>query len=161
VLRLLLDGHRRTYAQLAHDLSMSASEVHAAIRRCGEAGLIEPESHRPLRKPIEEYLIHGIRYAFPGKRGPVTRGIPTAHAAPPLAGQIASDDLPPVWPDPAGTTRGTAVEPLHSSAPRAAKASPELYELLALVDALRLGRARERDLATRELKQRLEHAHAA
>jgi hypothetical protein len=32
-----------------------------------------------------------------------------------------------------------------------------LYELLALVDAVRGGRARERDLAIKELRKRLEH----
>lgn len=140
---------------------MSASEIHAAVRRCAAAGLIEPDSRKPLRKAAEEYLLHGVRYVFPARRGPLARGIPTAYAAPPLAGQIAADDLPPVWPDPEGTTKGYALEPLYGSVPMAAKASPKLYELLALVDALRVGRARERKLAEAELKKRLDHADAA
>ena len=60
-----------------------------------------------------------------------------------------------VWPDDSGDTTGTSLEPLHPSAPRAARSSPELHELLALVDALRVGRARERALAARELHTRL------
>jgi hypothetical protein len=161
LLKLLLAEEGRTYAELSKDLGMSASEVHAAVRRGIEAGLIAPESRMPLRKPLEEYLIHGVRYAFPGKPGPLARGIPTAHAAPPLSGQISSDDLPPVWPDPEGTVKGYALEPLYSSVPAAVKKDHKLYELLALVDALRIGRARERKLAEEELRNRLSHALAS
>ena len=160
LLKLLLSEEDKTYAELSKELGMSASEIHAAVRRSVDAGLIEFESRRPLRKPLEEYLLHGIRYAFPAKRGPVARGIPTAHAAPPLADQIGVDDLPPVWPDPEGRVKGYAVEPLYRSVPKAAKGDPQLYELLALVDALRIGRARERKLAEEELKKRLVHAVA-
>jgi hypothetical protein len=39
--------------------------------------------------------------------------------------------------------------------PKAARRDPVLYELLALVDALRDGRARERRMAERELSTRL------
>ena len=42
----------------------------------------------------------------------------------------------------------------------AAKSDPKLYELLALVDTLRVGRARERTMAEEELRKRLEHANA-
>jgi hypothetical protein len=160
LLKLLLSGENKTYAELSKELGMSASEIHAAVRRSVDAGLIEFESRRPLRKPLEEYLLHGIRYAFPAKRGAVARGIPTAHAAPPLVDQIGVDDLPPVWPDPEGHVKGYALEPLYRSAPKAAKRDPQLYELLALVDALRGGRARERKLAEEELKKRLDHAVA-
>lgn len=51
--------------------------------------------------------------------------------------------------------RGESFSPLYKSVPVAAKNDPKLYELLVLVDALRGGRARERDVARKELKQRL------
>jgi DNA-binding Lrp family transcriptional regulator len=155
LLKLLLDRRKSPYAQLSQELGISASEIHASVRRGIEAGLIDPESHLPLRKPLEDYLLHGVRYAFPAKPGAVVRGIPTAYAAYPLSEKISSDDLPPVWPDPEGTVRGVAVEPLYSSVTKAAKANSSLYELLALVDALRIGRARERNLAEEELKLRI------
>lgn len=158
LLKLLLEKEPKTYAQLSKELGISASEIHAAVRRCADAGLIEPSSRAPLRKPLEEYLIHGVRYAFPAKPGPLTRGTPTAYAAPPLADQISSDGLPPVWPDPEGDTKGYAFEPLYDSVPKAARSNRKFYELLALVDALRGGRARERKLAEEELKKRLGHA---
>jgi DNA-binding Lrp family transcriptional regulator len=160
LLKLLLDRRKSPYAQLSQELGISASEIHAAVRRGIEAGLIDPESRVPLRKPLEEYLLHGVRYAFPAKPGPIVRGIPTAYAARPLSDKISSHDLPPVWPDPQGAVRGVAVEPLYSSVTKAAKTDSSLYELLALVDALRIGRARERNLAEEELKQRIMHAFA-
>ena len=158
VLLKLLGGKRKPYAQLAKEIGISASEIHAAVRRGIAAGLIGSESKLPLRKPLEEYLLHGVRYAFPAIPGPLARGMPTAYAAPPLADQINFADLPPVWPDPDGTVKGYAVEPLYRSVPVAAKLDAKLYELLALVDALRLGRARERKLAETELRNRLNHA---
>ena len=75
MLKLLVDGSGKTYAQLSQELGMSASEIHAAVRRSAEAGLIEPVTRAPLRKPLEEYLLHGVRYAFPAKRGSLARGI--------------------------------------------------------------------------------------
>jgi len=103
-----------------------------------------------------------VRYAFPAKRGSIVRGMPTAQAAPPLSAVIAgTEDLPPVWSDPQGSVKGYALEPLYRSAPAAAKRDPKLYELLALVDALRDGRSRERRLAEEELKRRITHADAA
>jgi hypothetical protein len=160
LLKLLLKTQKPSYADLSKELCMSASEVHAAIRRGIAAGLIDSASRLPLRKPLENYLLHGVRYAFPATPGRLARGIPTAHAAPPLSEKISRDDLPPVWPDPEGTVRGYAIEPLYGSVPAAAKKDSLLYELLALVDALRMGRARERKFAEDELKLRLNHACA-
>jgi hypothetical protein len=86
----------------------------------------------------------------------LTRGMPTASAAPPLNRQIAdSDQLPPVWPDPEGTVRGQAFSPLYPSAVHAARTDEALYELLSLVDAVRGGEARERKLALAEITSRL------
>jgi len=82
--------------------------------------------------------------------------MPTAYAAPPLSDQIVGNgDLPPVWPDADGEVRGLTLEPLHRAAPRAARRDPMLHELLALIDALRDGGARERQLAEKELSARL------
>ena len=99
---------------------------------------------------MEEYLIHGVRYAFPGKRGRLARGIPTAQAAPPLAIQITSRDRIGVWPDSEGKTKTYALEVLYRSVPVAAISAPKLHELLALVDILRVGRAREGKMAGME-----------
>jgi len=136
---------------------MSVGEVHNALDRAARAQLFDSERKRPRSQALEEFLVHGIKYAFPAQRGPITRGFPTSYAAPPLNKSISADadENQPVWPDPQGTARGYALEPLYKSAPKAAKIDALLYELLALVDALREGRARERKLATEHLHKRL------
>ena len=137
---------------------MSASEVHASVGRLEEARLVDGESRAVRRKPLVEFLVHGVPYTFPAALGEMTRGVPTGWAAPVMAGKVASNPAEsPVWPDPNGTKKGLAVEPLYSSAPVAAQNDAALYELLALVDALRLGRARERAIAAKEIEQRLSH----
>jgi DNA-binding Lrp family transcriptional regulator len=147
---------------VASDLGLSPSEVHGAIKRLRGSGLL----HGPALKEksnvsaLEEFLVHGLKYAFPAEHGEVTRGIPTSYAAEPLKSEIAiSNDLPPVWPWLDGNTRGVGLEPLHKNVPRAALRDPALYQLLALVDAIRDGRARERNLAERDLVHRLKSIH--
>lgn len=149
-------GVRPPIAQVAGDLALSPSQVHASLKRLERSRLVDAQTGRPLLKAVEEFLIHGVKYAFPVQRGEATRGIPTAYAAPPLSNRIANgDDLPPVWPDAEGDVRGVAFEPLHKAAPRAARRDPVLHEILALIDAFRDGRVRERQLAEKELSARL------
>jgi hypothetical protein len=68
---------------------------------------------------------------------------------------IQTDELPPVWPYPEGTVRGVEFSPLYRSVPKAVAKDKALYELLALVDAIRDGRARDRELAVKELTARV------
>lgn len=147
---------RPPISSMATDLSLSSSQVHASLKRLERSRLIDAESGRPRLRAAEEFLVHGVKYAFPASRGEATRGMPTAYAAPPLVEQIAAgDELPPVWPHPEGQVRGMTLDPLYKTVPAAASKDPALYELLALVDALRDGRIRERKLAERELSARL------
>ncbi len=146
-----------SYASLAQDLYMSTSEVHAGMRRAVAAHLMGSQRGLLLKKSFEEFIIHGIKYAFPPDHGSLTRGIPTSYAAPPLKDVISQPtEPPPVWPDPEGTVRGYEFSPLYKSVPKAALKDIKLYELLALVDAIRDGRTRERKIAITELKARLE-----
>jgi len=151
-------GKRPPFAQIAEELSMSVSEVHAAVKRAQAARLLHgPEfGERPNVKALEEFLLHGLKYVFPAQHGAMTRGLPTSYAAEPLRRHIRAGNEPlPVWPDPVGPVRGLAFEPLYPSVPQAARRDPYLYELLALVDAIRDGRARERKMAEKELMNRL------
>jgi hypothetical protein len=149
-------GNRPPIAQVGADLSLSPSQVHQSLKRLERSRLVDAQSGRPILRAVEEFLIHGVKYAFPARRGESTRGIPTGYAAAPLSQEIGEGgELPPVWPDPQGDVRGLTLEPLHKSAPRAVAKDPRLYELLALIDALRDGRARERQTAERELAARL------
>lgn len=146
-----------TYPKLADSLEMSASEVHAAIRRAQESGLFDGAQRRVVQQSLMEFLEHGLRYVFPIVRSGIGRGMPTAHAAPPLSDRISAGgtDLPPVWPDSKGEGRGETWKPLYRSVPAAARKDQRFYEIMTLVDALRGGRARERALAAEELSRRL------
>jgi hypothetical protein len=146
---------------------MSPSQVFRSVVRAEEARLLyrltgppkytkDQTRFYPIRDNLKEFLIYGVKYAFPVHRGGLVRGMPTAHAAPPLKEQMAeSSDPPPVWPDPEGAVRGLEFSPLSKNVPAAARRDPKLYELLALVDAIRDGRAREREIAISELEQRI------
>ena len=158
-LKLCTYPHARpAMSVIANELSLSPSEVHGAIGRLRVSRLLHgPDLQgRPNISALEEFLIHGLKYAFPAEHGEVTRGIPTSYAAEPLKRDVLmSNDLPPVWPWHAGNTRGVALQPLYKSVPQAVLRDSNLYQLLALVDAIRDGRARERKIATRDLVRRL------
>ncbi|MHB2040076.1 MAG: hypothetical protein ACYCPX_12550 [Acidiferrobacteraceae bacterium] len=160
VLKLLAMGQKSwSYAWLAVQLGMSPSQLHSAVKRALVAQLAVRKGDEiiPNIRNLEEFLVHGLKYVFVPERGELTRGIPTAHAAPPLSKHfVSTGEPPPVWPDPKGEVRGSAFSPLYNLAPQAALSDPQLYELLVLVDAIRGGRAREREIAVKELRQRLE-----
>jgi len=159
LLKLVAQGEAPwSFNKMAVELGMSPSEVHAAAQRAVAARLAikNDKSIRPNLRNLEEFLLHGIQYVFVPERGELNRGMPTAYASAPLNQVMAvNDEPPPVWPDPEGVVRGESFLPLYSSVPFAANNDPLLYELLSLVDALRGGRARERDIAAKELKKRL------
>lgn len=202
-LKLVAWGEQRwTYARLAQELGLSASEAHACVRRGLQAGLLvqnyaalSPEvaavaaqEHpaiyriarrarrvssaaqavggegqkpapdgfdnpvRPHVRQLAEFALHGARYAFAVDKTPSTVGVPTSHSAPAFAGVFAPGSEDYVWPHPNGSMRGIGVEPLHPSVPYAAMQDAKLYEMLALFDALRVGRARERGMALERLE---------
>jgi DNA-binding Lrp family transcriptional regulator len=152
------DGHRPSYTALANEIGMSQSEVHAAVNRLKQSRLLHGKemNERPRLKAIEEFIIHGVKYFFPAEHSTFVRGMPTSYATEPLSRLISFGNDPiPVWPDPEGTERGIGLKPIYKSVPAAAKRDPLLYERLALVDALRDGRVRERKLAEEELRNSL------
>lgn len=159
---LLEPGSRFVFADIAKSLGLSRSEVHAAVQRCVHSKLMMRVSHRvdaaaaPNRTNLLEFLLHGVRYAFPPTYGSITRGMPTGYAAPILSNYFApTASLPPIWPTPTGHLRGRAFEPLYPSVPLAASNDEELYSALALVDAIRGGSARDREIAEPLLKEML------
>lgn len=138
---------------LAEALGLSQSEVSESVARSKYAGLLEPKGKEVMKMALMEFLQYGLRYAFPQRPGAMVRGIPTSHSASPLNENIQSVEEY-VWPYGKGTVRGQGIVPLYPSVPEAALKDNKLYELLALVDALRVGRAREKELAIIELKKR-------
>ncbi len=160
-IKLLVSGWPGSFAALGRQIGLSASETHAALRRAQQSGLIHPLGHQVNKSALAEFLLHGLKYMFPVRPGPSSRGMPTSYAAPPLANEFyhspSEDNTIPVWPDPAGNQRGYALKPLFRSVPEAARNDSMLYEWLALIDALRSGRARERELAEKIVSERLDY----
>jgi hypothetical protein len=149
---------RWTFASMAEDLAISASQVFAAVKRCELAGLVarHDDSHVARALELTEFVLHGVRFAFPAALGPISRGMPTASAGPYLSTVlIASVEGPPVWPYADGQSRGPAVTPFYPALPRAAARDSEFYNVLTLVDAIRIGGARDREIATNELRKKL------
>ena len=138
---------------IAEALCLSQSEVSEAVGRCKFAGLLSPNGKTVMKLALLEFLQYGLRYVFPQQPGAVVRGVPTSHSASPLKEQIqSSEDY--VLPYGKGSVRGHSIVPLYPSVPEAALKDTKLHQMLALVDALRVGRVRERELAIVELKKR-------
>ncbi|MES1171774.1 MAG: hypothetical protein ABUL77_00930, partial [Bacteroidota bacterium] len=143
---------KQTYPQLSAALELSLSEVHGAVKRATAAGLVGPD-RTANRTALLDFLARGLRRTFVPKRGPLTRGMPTAHGAPPLDKLVGlGAEPPPVWPDAEGAVRGETFAPLYRTAPRAARKDPRLYEALCLMDAIRGGRSRDLELAEEHLR---------
>ena len=139
---------------LSIELGISASEVSESINRSVFAGLISHDKRVLMKMAILDVLEHGLRHVYPQKPGALVRGVPTAHSTKPLSDHISSEEAY-VWPYEEGTVRGQAIEPLHPKVPEACLRDASLYEYMALCDVLRVGRAREKEIAMDELKQRL------
>jgi predicted transcriptional regulator len=148
---LLLDGKKFQVHALAKELAISPSELSKSIRRSIFAGLIDPLERKCNKAAFLEFMLHGFPYVYPVKPGEITRGMPTAHSAPPLKEKILSN-IEYVWPFPEGPARGQAIRPIYRSVPLAARNDPDLHSLLALADALRVGLARERNMASEIFK---------
>jgi hypothetical protein len=157
LLKLCVSSPGWTYRVLSSELSISVSEIHQCLQRAAASDLYDPQRRRAKLRNLQEFILYGLKYAFPAIRGSLTRGLPTSYAAPPLAKHFHEPlaDNPPVWSVAQGSVSGYEISPLYPSAPKAAKLDPRLYELLALIDALRIGKARERKLAQDMLSQRL------
>lgn len=157
--------HNESYSvrALEASLGISKTEVASALKRCQYVGLIrtDPFSQLPRvnTKALLGFIEYGLRYVFPAKPAEIVRGIPTGFSAPMLEGKLMSGgELIHVWPDAYGNRKGQSIAPLFKTVPGAVKKDPRLYEYLALIDAIRLGNAREANLANKILRDKVLHS---
>lgn len=150
-------GASWTQPALARSLHLSASEVNHGLKRLEACHLYNARERRVVRASLQELLISGLRYVFPAQLGLSGEGMPTSIAASAAlsAKLMLGDEDRVVWPAADSRVRGRVLAPLYRNVPLAAAEDPGLHEYLALVDALRVGRARERALAKEELSRRL------
>jgi hypothetical protein len=160
LLHLIGDADVGSTRVLSEETGLNLAATHRALHRLADAGLYDAQRRKAPEAAAEEFLLHAVKYLFPPVRGSETRGVPAAWAAPPLLSEIADDSLPPVWPHPEGNRRGIALAPLHDTVPELALRNDDLYQRLALIDAIRAGDARIRRLAEAALVKDLRVAAA-
>ncbi|KQT46835.1 hypothetical protein ASG52_12580 [Methylobacterium sp. Leaf456] len=141
-------------------LGISKTEIGASIKRLLSIGMAIKDREtgwpKPHRRDLYSFIVHGLKFVFPAEPGALTRGIPTAFAAPMLTNMLISGGTYIyVWPSATGRDIGQSILPLFRSVPEAAAKDDRLYEYLALVDAVRLGNQREVSLARDKLADRL------
>lgn len=156
VLALRLVDEAGTLATIAEELAVVPSQVHTALRRLERCSLLRPGARGTNGRALLEFAAHGIRYAFPARRGPLTTGVPTAYSAPPLSAEFDAIDVV-VWPAPLhpAAVQGFGLAPLYRGAHTLLDRAPRTYERLATVDALRLDDPRVRAAAVSALERQL------
>lgn len=150
-----------TVRNIEAETGIAKSQVSNSLRRCFDVGLAKKDRKsgvpRANTKLLYEFIVYGAKYVFPAKPGQLVRGIRTSFAAPVLENHLLSaGELLPVWPDARGNKKGLEIHPLFKTVGHAVRRDPELYALLALVDAIRIGSPREVNLAKDLLKKRME-----
>ena len=141
--------------EMADALKISIGEISKAMERNAIAGLVNPAKDKVNNLALREFLIYGIKYVFPPQLGYSARGIATAHSAPPVKEHIAEGNEHYVWAYYKGTKRGNTIVPLYDKIPKIIDNQPNLYELLTIIDTLRIGKKREIEIAIKELDKRL------
>lgn len=155
MMKIIAFGHNSwRQKDIAESLFISNSEVSESLHRSQLAGLIDDIKQNLFRKNLLDFLQYGVKYVFPVSPGGLTRGIPTAHSAPMLRGNFVGQ-MTFVWAEANGEVQGHEIEPLYSTIPRAVKIDSRFYEIMALIDMLRIGRAREIQLAVEQLAKHI------
>jgi hypothetical protein len=153
LLQVLLLGKQWKYEELEKALSISKSALHRSLQRCSNAKLIAESQTQIFTDNVLEFLVHGVKFVFAANAGKLTRGVATAHSAAPLNKHIVAKKDVFVWPSIKGSIKGQAIEPLHTVVPEIAVKNIPLYEMLALIDAIRVGKPREINIAVKLLTE--------
>lgn len=151
---IVLDKPKWRQLELSKMLYMSQSELSEGMNRCKIAGLVDERKKVVDKAALFEFLVHGIKYVFPLEAGRLVYGIKTAHSTDSLQNLFPENQEDVfVWEMKGGTVKGQALTPLHKNVALAAKDDPKLYELLALVEVIRLNREEEQSIAVGKLKE--------
>lgn len=146
-------GRSLSLRKLAEEIGMSPSSVSESLERSKKAQLVDRSKKQVNTLALQEFLVHGLAYVFPAETGRIIRGVPTYVSASPIREKLSNTADQFVWRCVKGDVRGQMVEPLYPSVPEAALRDEELHQLLAIADTLRLGRAREKEVAAAELNK--------
>lgn len=151
---LISDRPDWQYRDLSASLYISISEIAESLNRSHIAGLIDESRRKVHRQSLMEFIRYGLHYVFPQLPGTMVSGLPTAHAHP-FYQELFVSEVRYVWPDENGEARGLSILPLYKNAVKAANNDPLIYQLLASIDIIRVGRAREISKALKILEQHI------
>jgi hypothetical protein len=147
LLKIVVLGKKEwQFQDLSRSLYISSAEVSESLNRSSFSGLIDTNRKKVARIAFTEFLKYGLPYVFPQTPGPLSRGMATSHGHPLLKKHIVSSSTY-VWPDFEGKDYGQVIEPLYPNQVKAAKEDEKLYEALAMLDAIRVGKVREKKFA--------------
>lgn len=143
------------YSSLAEAVGISAGEAHRSVDRLRRALVLLP-SNEVSRRHLRDLLVVACPRIYYPTRGGIERGTATSVHAPGLKERfgVAAGALPVVWPG-RGDARGESLLPIYPTVPEASAGDATLYELLALVDVLRVGTPADVARATSCLDERL------
>lgn len=136
-----------SYRSLSEMVLLSLGETHASVKRLEEAGIYNKMTRSIIPENASEVLIHGVKYMFPAKIGTISRGVLTAFSALVMKNLISRSNDEYIWAYAKGKNKGISIKPLSKDVPKAIENTPELYDMLVLIDCLRIGKVRERKLA--------------
>ena len=143
---------------LSNSMFISLSEISESLNRSRIAGLIDYNKENVNRHNLFEFLEHGVKYVFPSEPGALVKGIPTAHSHP-FIKKLFNSELNYVWREPAGDIMGLVIDSFYPKQVEAIKSDPIFYKLMALIDVIRVGRVRERNVAIQELRKMMNIEH--
>lgn len=138
---------------ISRKLNISPAETGDSINRSMRSGLLDA-NRKVMRNNLFEFLLYGLKYVFPAIPGGITRGIPTAHSSKFFKNKIlTSNKNKYVWPYEKGTEQGQSIKPLYKTVPSVIAENQELYYILSLLDAIRIGGSRENMIAKEKIKK--------
>lgn len=137
---------------LAQELSISTAEISHGMKRLKVSQLMNQDGSIN-KEAVIEFLVHGLKYIFPAEFGTLGAGIPTAYAKPAFKYVRYKKDDIYVWSHPQGNKRGIILKPIYPTLPDACLSDDQLYTLAALAEMIRMGRAREKNIAAEEIAQ--------
>ena len=159
LLKIIIQEENWLSKDIAWALKISPSEISESLSRSSRSGLLSPDKRKVMKSAFLSFLQFGLRYVFPAEPGPIMRGLPTAHSAGILKEYLVSKEVY-VWPAKIGKARGQSIAPLYPGQIEAVLLDPKLYDMLALVDGMRIGRVRECEKSIELLAEIFDEAYA-
>lgn len=141
-----------TYESISAAVGVSVSSAHRSVKRLEAAGLMIADARRVNKHALFRFAAFGAPHVFFAKTGKeAVRGVPTAHSARDMDGALLGEGTV-VWPSSDGESEGLPLEPLYDGARTIHDRDPRVYRALALLDAMRVSGASNKQAAATLLR---------